>query len=62
MSTELLFASKIDISGKTDYIPVVCEQFYRQSLQHVKEETHCQSSWEATFKVGFVLVAFKYNE
>lgn len=44
MSTELLFASKIDISGKRHYIPVVCEQFYLQSLQHVREETHCQSS------------------
>lgn len=39
MSTELLFASRIDISGKRGYTPVMCELFYLQSLQHVEEKT-----------------------
>lgn len=46
MSNELLFANKIDISGKSDYVPVMCEQFYLQSLQQVKEKTHVVSLLE----------------
>lgn len=45
-SAELLFANRIGISGKRVSIPVMCELFHFQSLQHVEEKTHVVSLLE----------------